>query len=223
MLFNSYAFILIFLPATFVAYHALRRASFERAAIGFLVFASLVFYGWWDPVYLILLVALILANFAVVQFLIRLPLENPKLRKLVLTIGIAGNLAMLGYFKYANFFVDSVNSVFSSELSLAPIVLPLGISFFTFQKIALLVDTYQGKVRDLNFLDYALFVSFFPQLIAGPIVHHSEMMPQFKQRGRVAANTIALGIVIFVIGLCKKVFLADTLAGYASPEFDAAA
>jgi alginate O-acetyltransferase complex protein AlgI len=223
MLFNSYAFLLVFLPSTFLIYHALRRSNFDRAAIGFLVFASLVFYGWWNPIYLILLGALILGNYAMVRWLIGTPAERESSRRLALAIGVVSNLAILGYFKYANFFVNNVNAISGSRFFLPPIILPLGISFFTFQKIALIVDTYQGKLSSLNFLDYALFVSFFPQLIAGPIVHHSEVMPQFQRRGSVGAEVIAQGTVIFVIGLCKKVLLADTLAHYASPPFDAAA
>ena len=150
-------------------------------------------------------------------------MESRQSRKLALAVSIAGNLVVLGYFKYANFFVDNINTLSGAGLVLRSIVLPLGISFFTFQKIALLVDAYQGKVRTLGFLDYALFVSFFPQLIAGPIVHHSEVMSQFHARGRVSADAIALGAAIFAIGLGKKVLLADALAAYATPQFDAAA
>ena len=223
MLFNSYAFLLLFLPSTFLIYHGLRRFRFDRVAIGFLVFASLIFYGWWNPIYLILLGVLILGNYVIVRWLIGTPTERDSSRTLALIIGIGCNLAILGYFKYANFFVENVNAISGSRFSLATIILPLGISFFTFQKIALMVDAYQGKVPSLNFLDYALFVSFFPQLIAGPIVHHSEVMPQFQRRGSVGADVIVQGTVIFVIGLFKKVMLADTLAHYASPPFDAAA
>jgi D-alanyl-lipoteichoic acid acyltransferase DltB (MBOAT superfamily) len=223
MLFNSYTFILIFLPATFCVYHGLRRLGRQRAAIASLACASLFFYGWWNPRYLVLLLALIVANFAAARWLMAIALTARKRRLLALAVGVGGNLAVLGYFKYANFLVDNLNAATGFEWTLATIVLPLGISFFTFQKIALLVDTFQGKVRQLDFLDYVLFVSFFPQLIAGPIVHHSEVMPQFRTRGRVSSEMIGLGLMIFIIGLCKKVLLADELARYVAPVFDAAA
>jgi len=221
MLFNSYPFILLFLPTILVVYHGLRHLERRRAAIGALVVASLFFYGWWNPIYLLLLVVLILVNYAAVQWLLRLPLTSPGMRKLALVVGVAGNLMVLGYFKYANFFIDNVNAL-GLAVNLAPIVLPLGISFFTFQKIALLVDTYQGKVKTLDFLDFALFVCFFPQLIAGPIVHHAEVMPQFRRAGSMDIETFAQGCAIFAIGLFKKVMLADSLAGYVKLTFDAA-
>ena len=222
MLFNSYIFILLFLPLVVAHYHLLHRAGLNRSAVAFLVFASLFFYGWWNPIYLALLLALIVANYGAVCVLIRIPIERQTLRKSAMIASVAGNLLVLAYFKYANFFVANIDTLTGANFALATILLPLGISFSTFQKISLLVDTYQGKVKTLNFLDYVLFVSFFPQLIAGPIVHHSEIMPQFQKRRRIAAETIALGAIIFSIGLFKKVLLADSLALYATPEFNAA-
>ncbi len=142
---------------------------------------------------------------------------------MMLIAGLAMNLAVLGWFKYANFMVDNVNALFGLDLYLARIVLPLGISFFIFQKIAFLVDAYRGKVDRLDLVDFSLFVSFFPQLIAGPIVHHSEMLPQFCERGALCPSNLAMGLTIFVIGLAKKVLLADTIAVYAAPGFSAAA
>lgn len=142
--------------------------------------------------------------------------------RVYLAIGLLMNLAALGYYKYANFFVDNLNLLTGTELTLATIVLPIGISFFTFQKIAFLIDLYQNKVERFNPMDYALFVTFFPQLIAGPIVHHSEMMPQFARLESVSAHMIMLGVTTFIIGLAKKVLLADTAAMYATPVFDAA-
>jgi D-alanyl-lipoteichoic acid acyltransferase DltB (MBOAT superfamily) len=138
-------------------------------------------------------------------------------------LGLAGNLMVLGYFKYANFFVDNLNAVAGLDLYLGQVVLPLGISFFTFQKIAFLVDAYRGRVERLNLLDFSLFVSFFPQLIAGPIVHHSEIIPQLRRHEPVGAPFFALGLAIFTLGLAKKVLLADTAAVYVGPAFDAAA
>jgi D-alanyl-lipoteichoic acid acyltransferase DltB (MBOAT superfamily) len=222
MLFNSYPFILVFLPLVVLIFHGVRGCESERGAFAFLAAASMAFYGWWDLRYLALLILLILTNFAVARWLVQNQAAPRRLAQAVLILGLAGNLAVLGYFKYANFFVDTADQLFGLNLIIAQIVLPLGISFFIFQKIALLVDAYQGKVRRLDFLDYVLFVTFFPQLIAGPIVHHREMMPQFHERRTIDAATVALALTVFTIGLAKKVLLADNLAPYATPVFDAA-
>jgi alginate O-acetyltransferase complex protein AlgI len=184
---------------------------------------SLGFYGWWNPIYLLLIVPLIVANFALAASIVPRAGRRQRAAKLLLVFGVVLNLATLGYFKYANFFVDNLNAVAGLDLVLGKVVLPIGISFFTFQKIAFLVDAYRGKVDRLNFVDYALFVTFFPQLIAGPIVHHSEVIRQFRERATVSMPTVALGVTIFTIGLAKKVMLADTAALYASPLFDAVA
>jgi D-alanyl-lipoteichoic acid acyltransferase DltB (MBOAT superfamily) len=223
MLFNSYAFILLLLPTTFAGYHLLRRFAHARSAIVFLVVASLFFYGWWSPRYLLVLCALLLVNFALVRLLMQRRARPASARRPILIFGLVFNLLALGYFKYTNFLIDNIDALFGLNLVVAQVVLPLGISFFTFQKIALLVDAYSGKVEQLNFIDYALFVAFFPQLIAGPIVHHSEVMPQFHRTGRIEIETIARGLTIFAIGLAKKVLLADNLVHYASPVFNAAA
>jgi D-alanyl-lipoteichoic acid acyltransferase DltB (MBOAT superfamily) len=221
MLFNSYPYTLAFLPLALLGFHLLRRAGQQRAAFGFLVVMSLAFYGWWNPIYLLLLVPMMLANYALAAAMLRR--NGGGGAKALLALGIAGNLAALAYFKYANFFVGNANALFGLDLFLAQVVLPLGISFFVFQKIAFLVDVHAGRVERLNLLDFSLFVTFFPQLIAGPIVHHSEMMPQFHQRRGVPWPYLAMGLTIFAIGLAKKVLLADTVAQYATPQFDAAA
>jgi D-alanyl-lipoteichoic acid acyltransferase DltB (MBOAT superfamily) len=223
MLFNSYAFILGFLPVALLLFHGLRRAGLARSSIGLLALLSLVFYGWWNPIYLLLIVPLMLVNFALAACIVPQDGRRPRGAKLLLVLGILLNLTALGYFKYANFFVDNLNAVGGLHLLLGRVVLPIGISFFTFQKIAFLVDAYRDRIDRLNFIDYVLFVTFFPQLIAGPIVHHSEVMRQFRDRAPVAGHTIALGVTIFTIGLAKKVLLADTAALYASPLFDAVA
>ncbi|ALP51932.1 hypothetical protein Tel_01595 [Candidatus Tenderia electrophaga] len=223
MLFNSYVFICLFLPLTVVLFHLLRRRGLERGSILLLTLASLTFYGWWSAQYLLLLIPLMLIDFVIASRMVRLRRQKRTGIKLLLILGVCINLGALGYYKYANFFVDNANTLFNTELFLATIVLPIGISFFTFQKIAFLIDVYYGKVERFNLLDYSLFVTFFPQLIAGPIVHHSEMMPQFSKLGRIEAGYIALGLTIFSIGLAKKVLLADSAAAYASPQFDAAA
>jgi D-alanyl-lipoteichoic acid acyltransferase DltB (MBOAT superfamily) len=146
-----------------------------------------------------------------------------KVKKIILIFGIASNLALLGYFKYANFFVEQLNLVIATSYNLEKIILPLAISFFTFQQIAYLVDAHKGETKEYDFLQYCLFVSFFPQLIAGPIVHHKEMMPQFFKDTlyKVKAEHIAIGLTIFTIGLFKKVVIADEVALYATPIFSA--
>jgi alginate O-acetyltransferase complex protein AlgI len=223
MLFNSYAFILGFMPLTLLLFHGLRAAGLARSSIGLLALLSLGFYGWWNPIYLLLIVPLIAANFALAASIVPRDGRRPRAAKPLLVLGLVLNLATLAYFKYANFFVDNLNAVAGFDLVLGKVVLPIGISFFTFQKIAFLVDAYRGKVDRLNFVDYVLFVTFFPQLIAGPIVHHSEVIRQFREQAVVSMPTIALGVTIFTIGLAKKVMLADTAALYASPVFDAVA
>src|SRR3569623_1949151 len=224
MLFNSYVFLFGFLPLVLLLFHGLRRLGRERGAVFVLAMMSRAYYGWWSWKYLLLLIPLMLANYAIAQWMVRSrERQRPRAAKRLLVLWLALNLAALGYYNYAIFFVDYINALFGLDLFLSTIVLLLGILFFIFQKIARLVDVYFGKGGRLDLLDYALFVAFFPQLIAGPIVHHSEMMPQFKQLRRVPPAWLALGGTIFVIGLAKKVLLADTAALYATPQFNAAA
>jgi alginate O-acetyltransferase complex protein AlgI len=223
MLFNSYAFILGFMPLTLLLFHGLRGAGAARSSIGLLALLSLVFYGWWNPIYLVLIVPLMLVNFALAIRIVPRDGRRPRAARSLLVLGIVLNLGTLGYFKYANFFVDNLNAVAGLDLALGTVVLPIGISFFTFQKIAFLVDAYRDRVDRLNFVDYVLFVTFFPQLIAGPIVHHSEVMRQFRDQTPVSMETVSLGVTIFTLGLAKKVLLADTAALCASPLFDAVA
>lgn len=222
MLFNSYLFVLLFLPLVLAVYFLLGRWRQRDMAIAWLVGASLFFYGWWNPAYLGLIVGSMLFNYA---FGVALTRGRTRRSRTVLAIGVAGNLAVLGYFKYANFFVDNVNRLAGPVIELQQILLPLGISFFTFQQIAYLVDAYRQETHEYSFLHYCLFVTFFPQLIAGPIVHHREILPQFTRESvyRPHQSHLAVGITIFVIGLFKKVVIADTLAQFATPVFDAAA
>jgi D-alanyl-lipoteichoic acid acyltransferase DltB (MBOAT superfamily) len=195
----------------------------DRGARFFLVAASLFFYGWWSPSGLLLLLGLMVANFVGASWLAASRRRDDRMRRIVLFGAIAANLAVLAYFKYANFFLENwVSLTGGGQVSFVRVALPLGISFFIFQKIALMVDSYNGKVERLNALDYALFVSFFPQLIAGPIVHHAEVMPQFANRGAVTSDDVARGLTIFSIGLAKKILIADTVAQFATPVFDAA-
>ncbi len=222
MLFNSYAFLFAFLPATLALYFLLGRRS-ATAAIGFLALASLIFYGWWNPRYLLLLCGSVGFNYLVGRNLARSPVRASGDRAL-LWLGIAGNLALLGTFKYAAFFAVNANALAGLELPVAHIVLPLGISFFTFTQIAYLVDAYRKEVREYRFVNYGLFVTFFPHLLAGPVLHHAEVMPQFAQAKslRFDPENFAVGLTIFAIGLFKKVVLADGIAEFATPVFDAA-
>ncbi len=221
MLFNSPIFILMFLPIALLGFFGAARWLGKEAAIGWLVLASLFFYGWWNPAYLALIATSVLVNFTAGFWLPRLAPGGGK--KALLTLGIVTNLGFLGYFKYANFFVDSINAVSGAGFELAPIVLPLAISFFTFQQIAYLVDAYRDATHEYNFLHYCLFVVFFPQLIAGPIVHHKEILPQFSGKTfSLRSENLIAGLTIFTLGLAKKVIIADTFAIYAVPVFDAA-
>lgn len=224
MLFNAYEFILLFWPITLILFFQISRLNQLRLAILWLVVASLFFYGWWNPAYLVLLIGSIGVNYSVGITLANAPLSTA-VRKVILGMGIAANLAALSYFKYANFFADNVNTLFSVDFNFGTIVLPLGISFFTFQQVAYLVDAYARKTKEYRFLDYCLFVSFFPQLIAGPIVHHKDMMGQFSESSTYQPNNenLAVGLTIFSMGLFKKVMLADTIATFATPIFNAAA
>ncbi len=220
MLFNSIEFIAFFLPAVLLVFYLLRFSQPLWVSVSWLVVASLFFYAWWKPAYLLIMTASIFFNYGIGIYLDRLRSG----RFSVLCVGVIGNLALLGYFKYTNFLIDNVNAHLNFDFHVQTIVLPLAISFFTFQQIAYIVDTYRRKDREMDFLRYCLFVTFFPQLIAGPIVHHNEMMPQFAKRlcKQKIPLDMAVGISIFVIGLFKKMVLADGVAVYATPVFDAA-
>ena len=214
MLFSSFTFLFQFLPATILAFAAARRHS-PRAGIIVLVAASLFFYGAWRPIYLLLLVASVAVNFS-----LGLAMDNPLRRRAIGILGVVLNLSILGFFKYTNFILDALYGVIGVSLPAFDIILPLGISFFTFQQIAYLVDVMRGAKVERDIVSYTLFVSFFPHLIAGPLVHHSEMIPQFK-RGRTGRSALlaARGWAIFVAGLFKKVVIADNLAQFVNPIF----
>ena len=219
MLFNSFEFIFLFLPITLFIFLFLGRRNNHQVAISWLVLSSLFFYAWWNPAYLGLILFSMLFNYAFGTMLSNG--EKPKFRRYLLWIGVLTNLGSLGYFKYANFFIEQLNWASNSNFHLEKIFLPLAISFFTFQQIAFLVDSYRHETKELNFLQYCLFVTFFPQLIAGPIVHHKEMMPQFasNQIYKINYELLAIGLIIFTIGLFKKVIIADGVAIYATPIF----
>ena len=220
MLFNSFEFLFAFLPLALAAYHGLRVYGKPRWAKTILLIASLFFYGWWDVRYVPLIIISVLVN-----FIIGLVLgQKESARRFVLVVGIVFNLGLLGYYKYANFFLTNVSELTGLSLTIGSIVLPLGISFFTFQQIAYLVETSRDGHCERNIINYSLFVMFFPHLIAGPITHPREMLPQFEIAGnrRFDIGQLNVGMVLLVLGLAKKVVIADSLALLANPVFAAA-
>ena len=215
MIFNSYIFIFLFLPLTLLVFRITGKRFGYKSSVGVLCIASFFYYSWWNPPYLVLLFISILFNFYHAKII-----AKSCRKKLQLFVGISANLLLLGYFKYAGFLVSNINSIFDQSYDLSQILLPIGISFFTFQQIAYLCDVKKAGDSNYGFREYVLFVAFFPQLIAGPIVHHKEMMPQFRNKDQDAELNFAIGATLFIIGLSKKVILADNLAPHASPIFD---
>jgi alginate O-acetyltransferase complex protein AlgI len=227
MLFNSYPFLFGFFPAALLIFFVLGRFSHGLAA-AWLALASLIFYGYWSIAAVPLLIVSICVNY---WFGLRVTPAagiSERSRRVSLYAALALNLGCLGYFKYANFFIDNLNfalhAASAAEVRVLNVVLPIGISFFTFTQIAFLVDCYEGKVRERNFIHYLLFVSYFPHLISGPVLHHSQMMPQFRDREiyHPQATNILTGLFLVSLGLIKKVLLADEFSQYASPIFGAA-
>ena len=218
MIFSSPEFLFAFLPLTLLGFILLSGRM--RLALGWLVLCSLFFYGWWEPVYLLLLGGSVAGNFLLAATMAR----RPALSKSLLVIGVSGNLAALAWFKYAGFLADNLSGLLGFAPGSFDIVLPLAISFFTFQQIAFLVDCHRGIAHEYNLLDYTLFVCFFPQLIAGPIVHHKDVIPQFSAlRGQTYdSDNLRIGLTVLLIGLFKKVVIADGLAEVATPVFAAA-
>jgi len=218
LLFNSFEFIGVFLPVVFAVYYLLGDKS--RAKL-WLALASLAFYGWWDWRFVPLICGSILVNFAL-HLLIR---PGDRRRFPVLVLGVSLNLALLAFFKYADFLVTNLNVALALSLPQPEVTLPLGISFFTFLQIAFLVDTWRGAAPRGDLTTYGLFVLFFPHLIAGPIMHHAEMMPQFEEEKtyRFRWTNLFIGLNFFVIGLFKKTVLADSIAPYSTQLFGAAA
>jgi len=225
MLFNSYEFIFVFLPVTLAGFFLLGLSS-RNLALGWIVAASIAFYAWWRPINVLIIAPSIIVNFVLARWLLSLTADKARagLARLVLVLGIAFNVAFLGYFKYVNFLTTAANDVIGTNFVLTQIILPLGISFITFQKIAFLIDVHGRRIPSFSLRDYCLFVLFFPQLIAGPIVHYREMMPQFQQaRCRWDKEDIAVGLSLFVFGLFKKVVLADGISEHVSPIYETAA
>jgi alginate O-acetyltransferase complex protein AlgI len=219
MLFNSIQYLLLFLPLCWLGFHLLGRLHFTSGQLLWLVVCSLFFYASWNPIFVLLILASVTGNFIFGRLISQRQATGNSLP--LLTLGVSFNLALLAYFKYTGFFIENLNSLANTLIPLPEITLPLAISFFTFQQIAYLVDVHRDEAKDYSFIHYCLFVTFFPQLVAGPIVHHKEMMPQFDKpavRGSSIEN-IQVGTTIIILGLFKKIILADNLALFANPLF----
>lgn len=215
MLFNSYEFIFIFLPITMLMYFIVAKFH-KKVATAWLVIASLVFYGYWDVHYVPLLLASISFNFVIGRWI-----EKTLKKKAVLCLGITVNIVLLGYFKYMGFFIENINQLYGWQNPVPHIALPLGISFFTFTQTAYLIDAYRGETKGYGFTTYSLFVTIFPHLIAGPIINHKSMIPQFSMSHnfRINYDNIAAGLTLFTMGLFKKVIIADKLSPWVNDFF----
>ncbi|OHB76660.1 MAG: hypothetical protein A2Z25_00445 [Planctomycetes bacterium RBG_16_55_9] len=219
MLFNSYIFIIFFLPITWLMFFLAARYRKVDVSAGILVVASLIFYSYWNPKFVLLILFSIAFNYAAGRCLEK---AGGSRAKVYLILGIAVDLGLIGYFKYANFFLENISHLADRPFQPRDIFLPLGISFFTFQQIAYLLDCYKGLTKENRLVHYALFVSFFPQLIAGPIVHHGDIIPQFKKEHtyRINYQNIALGLCFFSLGLFKKTVIADSFSSWVAEGFD---
>lgn len=219
MLFNSYIFIFLFFPLVLIGYYGLGRAGLYKPVLAFLTGMSLWFYGYNDIHYLAILVISILINYGIVTLMSHL--EN-RGRKTCLAAGILLNTGILFYFKYYDFFTENVNAVLKTDLPLLNLVLPLGISFYTFQQLSYVIDAYKKECENYSFLEYAAYVSYFPQLIAGPIVYHSELIPQFRDSAnrKLKFENLSRGLYAFALGLAKKVLIADTLSKVVTVGYD---
>ncbi|MCB2055410.1 MAG: MBOAT family protein [Geminicoccaceae bacterium] len=214
MLFHALGFMLLFLPVVLAGHAWMARWRGVSASLAWLIGASLFFYGWWYPPHLLLLLFSVSVNFLLGERLARKPSQ------VVLWFGIGFNLVLIGLFKYADFAVLTLDALAGSAVVPPSLLLPLAISFFTFQQIAFLVDVHAGRIRPCGPMRYLFFVSFFPQLVAGPIVHHRQLVPQIDPGlGTVRARALALGLAVFVVGLVKKVMIADPLGAFADPMF----
>jgi alginate O-acetyltransferase complex protein AlgI len=222
VLFTSGEFLFVYLPVTLAIFFLAARFLGKGAAAFWLVVASLAFYGYWRIEHTALLIASIAFNYVLGEQILRARSAGTGSAKALLAFAITANLAALAYFKYADFFLRSVNELAGAQIPLLGVVLPLGISFFTFTQIAYLVDVYSGKVVERNPVHYALFVTYFPHLIAGPVLHHAEMMPQFRDPAiyRPQLHAFVIGLAFLLMGLAKKVLIADSVAPLANAAFD---
>ncbi|MEM7066930.1 MAG: MBOAT family protein [Cyanobacteria bacterium P01_B01_bin.77] len=218
MLFNSQIFICLFLPVTLIVYFVLSTFRLNTLSKGWLLATSLLFYGYWSLLHLYLLIGSVLINFLIGSAIAKIKHHRSQ-AKLLLVIGITINLLLIAYYKYADFFIQSVNSLSQGSLDLLNIALPLAISFYTFTQIAYLVDVYREDIPVYNLLDYSLFVTFFPQLIAGPILRHDEMIPELGRQEKFSERSFALGMSLFTLGLAKKMLIADRLSPWVAEVF----
>lgn len=216
MVFSSYTFILFFLPIAIAGYYIIGKFCIKLQSV-FLVLASLFFYGYFNPPYIAIILGSILFNYIIAKNMSK----NDKLGGYNLLLGIIFNILLLGYYKYYDFFIKNINSICGKSYELLHILLPLGISFFTFQQLSFLISVYKKEETIDSFVDYTLFVTFFPQLVAGPIVLYSEMIPQFRDKARRCFNSknFAIGVSIFIGGLFKKAVIADSLSLFVDNGF----
>lgn len=212
MLFNSYIFIFLFLPLVLIGYYGLNYMKQYKLALGYVTCMSLWFYGYNSLEYMFILIASIFANFLLVEGMSRIQVRIGK--RVLLALGLFWNLGVLFCFKYYDFFIENFNALFKMDMAFLELVLPLGISFYTFQQLSYVIDYYRGECEKYSLLEYAAYVSFFPQLIAGPIVYHNELIPQLRkeENKRLNYENLSKGIYAFALGLAKKVLIADTLS-----------
>ncbi len=228
MVFSSYEFIFLFLPIVLIGYFCAHKSMMLQNII--LVAGSLFFYAYFNPSYLLIILASIIVNYLLAYTISKFSEKKHGVSKLACVVAVLFNIGLLGYYKYYDFFVENINSVFSTDFNLKNIILPLGISFFTFQQLSFVISVYKKEEKVEDILTYSLFVSFFPQLVAGPIVSYSEMIPQFldKSRRRFNIDNFSAGLYVFVLGVFKKIVIADTLNifvnnGYTQDEIISAA
>ena len=223
MIFSTYRFIFYFLPITFFVYYLFNRFRYYSLSKIWLVICSLYFYSQGSPAFFPFFLGSITGNYLFGMAMVKTEGTKTLQKKLLFAAGLGGNIALLGYYKYTDFFIENYNLLTKSDVALRHIVLPIGISFFTFQLIAFLVDCYRGETQEYDFINYLLFITFFPQLIVGPIIHHAEIVPQFQDERNLRLNydNIALGLFMFSIGCAKKILLADPLTTDAQSFFNA--
>jgi len=219
MLFNSYIFIFLFFPLVVFGYYGLHHIGWDKAALGFLVVMSLIFYGYNSTVYLVILVVSIILNYLLVWIMNRVGSRG--IRQLFLIAGLFLNIGILFYFKYYDFFIENINVILGTQYHFLRMTLPLGISFYTFQQLSYVIDSYKGNCAQYRFMEYAAYVSFFPQLIAGPIVYHDELIPQLheKENHHIHYENLSKGIYAFALGMAKKVLVADTMSRVVTAGF----
>ena len=222
MIFSTYEFIFLFLPVTFFIYFILNRFELHSISKIWLIACSLYFYAQGSPDFFVFFLGSIVGNYIIGSTMARMEGNQKVQKKFLLLIGLAGNICLLGYYKYTDFFIENYNLLTGSSYSLKHIVLPIGISFFTFQLIAFLVDSYRGETKQYDIINYLLFITFFPQLIVGPIIHHGEIVPQFENKANLKINNdnVAKGIFLFSIGCAKKILLADPMTTNAQEFFN---